>query len=450
MNEYDFDQKNSNNENNENNENNGSIGINDSINEVVGTESLRTATFYSENLNKPDKKKSSGVLQLIVVAVVSSILGGGLVAAMLMFVAPSVQSNVKSYFGTAIPMKTSSTQNVQGLTKVEIQKSESPVTAIAEKVGPSVVGIKVTIPTQESFFGPASAGTGEGSGIIISADGFIMTNNHVISEAIDPKSGKLMESAKIEVYLPSDSGQTKPFPAKVIGKDAKTDLAVIKIDASGLPAAELGNSEKLKVGEMAVAIGNPGGLEYMGSVTVGVISGLNRTISIEDNGNLKLIQTDAAINPGNSGGALVNSQGQVIGVNSAKVSADGFDGMGFAIPINQAKEITDSLITTGYVKGRPLLGVSIDQTFDSAAAKQNNVPVGCYVASVSPLSGAEKAGIKAKDIIIKIDGNTVSTFSELEKLKNKHKPGEVVKIEVYRYSDKANHTFNVTLGENKG
>ena len=225
-----------------------------------------------------------------------------------------------------------------------------------------------------------------------------------------------MSDAKIEVYLPADSGQTKPYTATVVGKDSKTDLAVIKISASGLPVAELGDSDSLKVGELAVAIGNPGGLEYMGSVTVGVISGLNRTIAIEDNGNTKLIQTDAAINPGNSGGALVNSQGQVIGVNSAKVAEQGFDGMGFAIPINQAKTIVDSLIKTGYVQGRPLLGVSIDQTFDAAAAKQNNVPVGCYVASVQTPSGAATAGIKAKDIITKIDGKAVATFDELENL----------------------------------
>lgn len=442
MSEFDLEQKDINNENNENNENNSSI------NELQATEALKTATFYTESVNKPAKKKLSGLFQFIIVAVVSSILGGSLVAAMFMFVAPAIQKDVKSYFGVPAQMKLSTTESDKALTKVEIQKSETPVTAIAEKVGPSVVGIQVTIPTQDSFFG-TSSGTGEGSGIIISTDGYIMTNNHVIADALNAE-GKITSEAKIEVYLPSDSGKTKPYSATVVGKDAKTDLAVLKINETGLRAAELGNSDNLKVGEMAVAIGNPGGLEYMGSVTVGVISGLNRTISIEDNGNLKLIQTDAAINPGNSGGALVNSQGQVIGVNSAKVAEQGFDGMGFAIPINKAKEITDSLITTGYVKGRPLLGVRIDQTFDAVAAKQNNVPVGCYVASVDPISGAATAGIKAKDIITKIDDKAVSTFNELETLKNKHKPGETVKIEVYRYSDKGTHTFSVKLGENKG
>ena len=249
------------------------------------------------------------------------------------------------------------------------------------------------------------------------------------------------------MFLPSE--KDKPYTATVVGRDEQTDLAVIKINATGLPAAELGNSDDLKVGELAVAIGNPGGLEYMGSVTVGVISGLNRTIAIENNGNLKLIQTDAAINPGNSGGALVNSQGQIIGINSAKIASTGFEGLGFAIPINTVKQITDSLMKSGYVTGRPLLGVSIDTTFDEAAAKQYNVPFGLHITDVTPFSSASVAGIKVDDIITKFDGKAVTSYNQLETLKNAHKPGDKVSVEVYRYSEKKSLTLDVVLGESK-
>lgn len=207
---------------------------------------------------------------------------------------------------------------------------------------------------------------------------------------------------------------------------------------------------------MAVAIGNPAGLEFMGSVTVGYISGLNRSITFDDGRSMKLIQTDAAINPGNSGGALLNAKGQVIGVNSAKIYSGGYEGIGFAIPVNIAREVADSLIESGYVKGRPQIGVKIDPRFSEEIARRNGVPYGAMVWDVSPLSAAYRAGIRPGDIITKFNGVTVTDYYELEAEKNKYKAGDTVEIEVYRMPEKGKpsdgvyKTFSVTLDEDQG
>ena len=411
---------------------------------------LRASSFYTESSKKSSKRKNGLAFQMIAVSLVSSIVGGAVVAGVFQFAAPAAQSPVKNYFSSILPSKNkasgvvSSNDSSGVLKKVEIEKSDSPVTAIAEKLSPSIVGIKTSFKTQTNFFFDEQNATAEGSGIILKSDGYIMTNYHVIENAIG-NDGKVSSNAKIEVLLPNK--MDKPYTAQVIGGDAKTDLDVIKIDQDGLPVAELGDSDALKVGELAVAIGNPAGLEYMGSVTVGVISGLNRTVTIADGKTMNLVQTDAAINPGNSGGALVNSQGQVIGINTVKMGGNGFEGLGFAIPINKAKEITDSLIQYKYVKGRPNIGITIDNRFTNQIADENNVPHGVLVQSVAPLSGAYKAGIKEGDIITKFDGQKIESFNDLTDLKNKHKPGDVVKVELYR--DDKTLTVDLTLSEDK-
>ncbi|MCX7843023.1 MAG: trypsin-like peptidase domain-containing protein [Clostridia bacterium] len=429
-----------------NNEN----GNNQSSSHGSGWDSLKSASFYTESYKKPNKKSTVSLMQLVIVALVSSILGGGVVAAFFQFAAPALQPSVKGYLSSLISGETvnketgTNTSSPDMYRKVEIVKSDSPVTAIAEKVSPSIVGIRTTFKTQ-SFFFDEQDGKSEGSGIIIRTNGYIMTNYHVVEAALN-RSGKPVNGSKIEVFLPNH--KDKPYVAQYVGGDQRTDLAVIKIDAEGLPAVEFGNSDELKVGELAVAIGNPAGLEYMGSVTVGVISGLNRTIPIADDKEMKLIQTDAAINPGNSGGALLNSKGQVIGVNTAKMGGSGFEGLGFAIPINKAKEITDNLIEYKYVRGRPFLGISADPRFNEAVAQRYNVPVGVLVADVSPLSGAYKAEIKAGDIITKFDGKLVKNLNELNEAKNKRKPGDTVEVEIYR--DGTTLKLQVQLTEDKG
>lgn len=403
---------------------------------------VRSSAYYTENHAKKTRKKNFTIVQVIAVAVACSIISSAVVGGALIFASPIIQPTVNKLVGRYLP-STAQTVNYPSdngmYKKVEIEKTDSPVTAVAEKVGPSIVGIRVMSKSSNSIFG-SSQGVSEGSGVVIRENGYILTNYHVISSAEGKQGGS------IEVILPKM--KDKPFQAKIIGTDWRTDLAVIKIEASSLPVAEFGDSDGLKVGELAIAIGNPAGLELMGSVTTGIVSGLDRTIPLEDIKDLKLIQTDASINPGNSGGALVNSKGQVVGINNAKMGGEGYEGLGFAIPINKAKEVTDSLIEYKYVKGRPLLGITPDTRFNEALAKQYNVPTGVMVADVHPLSGAYKAGIKIGDIITKIDGTAIKNRTELDDVKNKKKPGDTVNLEIYR--DGKTKTVEVLLVEDTG
>ncbi|KUO76749.1 MAG: hypothetical protein APF77_12705 [Clostridia bacterium BRH_c25] len=301
-------------------------------------------------------------------------------------------------------------------TKIVYSEAVSPVVPIAKKVSPSIVAISLKTRAKD-YFGRVYEGTGTGSGIIIDNQGHIVTNNHVVEGVKD-----------ITVILQDG----KELEATVVGRDPQTDLAVIKVDPANLVAAELGDSSKLEVGELAVAIGSPMGTEYAGSVTAGIISGLNRKVSVGDN-SIKLIQTDAAINPGNSGGALVNSEGKVIGINTIKFAQTTVEGMGFAIPINEANPIIQEIITNKKV-ARPYLGIS-GQTITKELAEQNNVPQGVYVMEVIAFSGAERAGIKKGDIITKMDGKKMTTIEELiEAIKN-HKVGDTVQVEIFDQLD---------------
>jgi serine protease Do len=330
-------------------------------------------------------------------------------------------------------------RNADGLPSPVIQAG-STVTAIAKKAGPAIVGIRMTITgTRYNYFGISNDRVGEGSGIIISKDGYVMTNYHVVYGA-DPKQGTASRTI-LEVFLP-DGREAK---AVFKGGDEQTDLAVIKIDLKDLPTAELGDSSKLEVGEMAVAIGNPLGMEFAGSVTVGVISALNRTIEINDK-TLNLIQTDAAINQGNSGGALLNSKGQVIGINSAKIAASGVEGLGFSIPINDAWPVVDQLIRYGYVRGRPYMGIS-GREISSVYASYYGISPGIYVIDVVKGSPAEKAGIRTGDIIVAMAGKTVETTRDLDMIKESYKPGDAVTVTVERNGRKLN--LNLTFDEEK-
>lgn len=339
-----------------------------------------------------------------------------------------------------ISLKTGTDSLVGSNTVKESVAQEYSVTEIAKKAGPAIVGIRMTVQSQRySFFGTPSASGGEGSGIIISKDGFIMTNYHVVSYA-DPKSG-LSKNTKLEVFLPDG----REAEAAFVGGDSKTDLAVIKIGLKDLPVAELGDSSEVEVGELAVAIGNPLGMEFAGSVTVGVISALNRTVTIE-NKTLNLIQTDAAINSGNSGGALLNKKGQVIGINSAKISASGVEGLGFAIPINDAKPVVEQLIKYGYVRGRPFIGIS-GREISASLSSYYKIPQGIFITDVTVGSGAEKAGIQIRDVIVEMDGIRIKTMDDLESVKKRHKPGDVVSVTVVR--DNAELKLRLTFDEEK-
>ncbi len=450
MNEYKFyDDQNNSNENCRDNVNNNIQNTNPyysyySEQKQNDYDDLKTSHFYSERYEKPRKGKIREMLvPLLIVALLSSVIGGAVVGAWFQFGAPAIVKNFDNN-GVATP----GTQQVK---QIEIvNNTESPVTAIAEKVSSSIVGIQVDYNSYDLWFGSHKS-TGSGSGIIIRSDGYILTNNHVIEAAVGNGS-KLSEGSSISVILPNQ--QDERFKATIIGRDERTDIAVLKIDLSDLPAVDIGDPNALKVGELAVAIGNPAGLEFMGSVTAGIISGLDRKIKVSETQELRVIQTDAAINPGNSGGALLNSKGEVIGINTVKISSTGYEGLGFAIPINDAMEIAESLIANGYVKGRPSLGVYIETKYTEDYAKAIKAPVGVLVKDVIPLSGAYNAGLKPGDVIVEFNGVPVKSFTELENEKNKNKAGDVIHLKVYRVTgsdaSKGDYlSFDVTLMEEK-
>lgn len=399
---------------------------------------------YYENIARPKKKRKFLVyLSLILVTslITSAAVGGVLYTKFsneLEKVAAASNSAPVTITGST-PAASSLDNSAASSNVLQTALSKtSSVTDIAKKVGPSIVGIRMTVNSRQSgFFGNSGSEQAEGSGIIISSDGYIMTNYHVVQYA-DPKSGSSSDTV-LEVFLP-DKRQAK---ARFIGGDSQNDLAVVKIDLKNLPVASLGDSSKLEVGELAVAIGNPLGMEFAGSVTVGVVSALNRTVDTGDK-TLNLIQTDAAINPGNSGGALVNSQGQVIGINTIKISESGVEGLGFAIPINDAKPIVNQLISYGYVKGRPLLGISGGVEVTQALAQQYDLPVGIYINSIIPGGGAQKAGIKVGDVLTSLAGKTITTMKELEDVKKAYKAGDTVDVTVVRDGRQINMKLTFT------
>ena len=313
----------------------------------------------------------------------------------------------------------------------------------ANKILPSIVGIKVeyNVNSMFSMFGRQSqptTATATGSGIIISEDGYILTNNHIVATSSSESYYEVSEATKVTVTLFNDETE---YEAKIIGKDEQTDLAVIKIEKSGLSKAEFADSDSIKVGEFAMAVGNPLGMQS--SVTCGIISAVNREVTDSEGKKFTLIQTDASINSGNSGGALVNSEGKVIGINTLKLSGTGIEGMGFAIPINSTTDITSQLIQYSKVK-RPYIGIT-GLDLNEQMAKTYKLVVGVYVKSVEDFSAAEKAGIKAGDVIVEAEGKKITKMDELNEIKNSHKIGDEIKIKVNRNGEEKELT--ITLGE---
>ena len=297
--------------------------------------------------------------------------------------------------------------------------------AVANKVLPSIVGITVEYKVN-SMFGGSSTANASGSGIIVSSDGYILTNNHVVNSSGSSSYYQITEATGLKVKLYNDNTE---YAATVIGSDSQTDLAVIKIDKTGLTAAELGDSDAVQVGEFAMAIGNPLGLQS--SISCGIISAKNREVQdSETKATYNLIQTDAAINSGNSGGALVNADGKVIGINTLKLSGTGVEGIGFAIPINSTISVYEELKANGKI-ARPYIGIT-GINVDEAKSKKYNLVQGVYVQSVENFSAAEKAGLKAGDVIIQADGTDIKTMDELNTIKNNHKIGDKITLKINR------------------
>ena len=302
----------------------------------------------------------------------------------------------------------------------------SDVSDIVEKCKDSVVEITTeSASSGNSIFGQYVS-QGAGSGVIISKDGYIVTNNHVVSGATSLK------------VTTTDGTE---YDASVVGKDSQTDLAVIKVDANNLQAATLGDSDILQVGDPAIAIGNPLG-ELGGTVTTGIISATDRQITIDDE-TMTLLQTDAAINPGNSGGGLFNADGNLIGIVNAKESSTGIEGLGFASPITPAQDIITELMQNGSVTSRPALNVSLYDYTSNNQGQYSKYEDGCYIVQIVKNGAADKAGLKQNDRILSFDSEQIQSTSDVKNVLKKHKIGDTIKMVVERDSKKI--TVEITL-----
>ncbi len=384
-------------------------------------------SYKSFNEKKNDKTKI-GFGRSVLVPFASGVLGCALVIGTC-FGVPSIRSNLLGIDSTTSTTNNTNSQASGYVSQTSLSNYSDTSIYAANKILPSIVGIKVeyNVNSALTIFGQSqtSTGTATGSGIIISEDGYILTNNHIVSTSSDNSYYEVSEATKVTVTLFNDETE---YEAKIVGTDEQTDLAVIKIEKAGLTKAEFADSDNVKVGEFAMAVGNPLGMES--TITCGVVSAVNRKVTDSDGKNYTLIQTDAAINAGNSGGALVNSQGQVIGINTLKLEGTGIEGMGFAIPINSTTDISSQLIKYSKVK-RPYIGIT-GMDLDEKTAKANNLVVGVYVKAIDDFSAAEKAGLKIGDVIIEADGQKITTMDELTEIKNKHQIGDEMKIKVNR------------------
>lgn len=374
--------------------------------------------------DKEEKPKKYGVGVVLLATILAAIIGagGGVFG---VFFSQKYFNNSSKTPSTETVSSNSNTQSdtPQNVTNIQVDETvNSSVEAVAKKAGPSIVGIRTTAAVT-NFFGGSSEATGEGSGIIYTSDGYIITNYHVIESAVESNQ------SKVEVFLTNDTETA--IGASIVGYNKSSDLAVVKVEKTGLPAIEFADSDKLKVGQYAVAIGNPGGLEFIGSVSYGVISGLNRSVAVGTGNAMSLIQTDAAINPGNSGGALVDITGKLIGVNSIKLVSTGYEGMGFAIPSNTVKEIIDNIIDKQY-EPTPYIGIEISQNYTADQLVAFGYPAGAVVISVAPGSPAEESQIQRGDIITEFNGAVISNYQELENAILACKPGDSVSVKIFR------------------
>lgn len=362
--------------------------------------------IYVNTEEKKEKKRFRGsLISYIALALVASIIGG--LAST--YVAPML-------YGSVLPNPTNNEYVAQ---QVNINTSDdiNTVSAVVKKSMGSVVGI-TSVEVQQFFFSQQEV-EGIGSGVIIDSNGYILTNSHVVADG---------NAKKINVlFLNGDKKE-----GKLLWYDSLLDLAVIKVDATGLPVATLGDSDKLEVGEIAVAIGNPLGLEFQRSVTSGIISGLSRTIQVNADTIIEdLIQTDASINPGNSGGPLLNSKGEVIGINTVKIKSA--EGLGFAIPINKAKTIAEEVVKHGTYRNVVvgIKGISVEE-YQYRLGIKLSTEKGVLLLEVGNNTPASRAGLLYGDIILKIDNMETSNMTELKKVLYKYKQGDKATLTIVR------------------
>lgn len=375
-------------------------------------------TAYNEYsyYKKTKKPKNRIAVVIVATALVTALISSACCTVLFSYFNRNNSTPDSGQSGVALGNTT--TQNITIETQVE-----SMVEAVYEKCANSVVGISTTAAVQSFFGGNSTAEMGEGSGVIYSADGYIITNYHVISSAMAYKS------YTINVYFPTDPDTA--VPASVVGYNVSGDLAVLKVNKTGLPAVEIGKSSSVKVGQYAVAIGCPGGIEFMGSVSYGIISGLNRNVTVDEDNSMTLIQTDAAINPGNSGGAMLNAKGQLIGINSVKFVDESFEGMGFAIPVDTMVEICDNIISKEN-DPEPYIGIEISKKYDSNTLAMLGYPSGAVVLNVDENGPADESGLERGDIITEFAGKEIKEYSTLTSLLNDLEPKQTVKVRFYR------------------
>lgn len=399
---------------------------------VPQDEATEVPNYYAPEEKKPRERSGeahrSGTLKLACMCLVCALVGG-LVGGFISWNA--VKGNLAD--GTA---KDNSVKPISGTT---VGKRVSTETASANEI--YELGCKQTVgvsleSTRANIFGQQSASAVAGTGFIITSDGYIMTNYHVIESA-------QKREHKIQVLFKDKSS----FEAKIVGFDEDNDVAVLKIDASDLSPVSIGNSDDIAVGDSVFAIGNPlGELDF--SMTSGRVSALDRSITIERNGTaINMFQFDAAINSGNSGGPVYNESGEVIGIATAKVGSSGVEGLGFAIPINDAADIANELITKGYVSGKAYMGVNIDNRYTSVYAQYYSMPEGAYVYNVESGGCAEKSGLAAGDIITKVGSEAIGGYSDLNAAIKSFKAGESTEIVVYRGGEYV--TLRITFDEAK-
>lgn len=429
-------------------ENYSSGGYNDNVNDggkYSGAYPRSGSYAYtSQNSEKPKKRRKNTFLKCVAVLLVFGIIGAASVQVVKFlketkdelseFTGDTTKSPVQSVNSSDTDPE-SKEDDLPSLIQLASRADAKPLPDIVDSIMPSVVGVASTFEVQPNqSFGIWGWNTQPqqirftGTGFIITDDGYIVTNAHVIYDE-EYKAGEALEVS----VLFSDETEHE---ADIIAYDVETDIAVLKVNETGLAPATLGDSDELRVGELVIAVGNPLGFDLFGTVTSGIVSALNRKIDINEK-KMTLIQTDAAINSGNSGGPLLNSCGQVIGINSSKISSNysvnsaSVEGLCFAIPMKEAKSIIDDLINNGYVTGRPQLGITTNDITE-AQSRYWNIPMGVYVHSVDEGSAADKAGLRVGDVIIDIDGNAVTTADELNEYKNQHKAGDTITLTVSR------------------
>ncbi len=405
----------------------------DNYNENLENDSLEKTQSVEKQLVKvqPKKKQSKrrGILPLIAVGLICSISGGMIGSLATAYYFPKLNLAQDTTTSNDTNKDTTETIKTPITTTNYIPLS---VSNIAKQIGPAVVGVSTSSVTVTDILGTSIPTEGFGSGIIFSEEGYILTNFHVVNGA-----------KQIKVIF--NDGESKEVEAKLVNYNEELDVAVIKVveDISMPAVASFGDSDNLQVGDPVVAVGNPLGVQFLGSVTTGVVSALNREVQSDiqvsepnaSNNTQKYIQTDAAINEGNSGGPLVNIYGEVIGINSAKIGGSLVEGLGFAIPINDIMPIMSELI-------KPILTIGItvrDITPD--ISERYNIPEGVYIKEVEEFSPGERAGLKTGDVITSFDSKPTKTTEELNKLKEQYEAGDVIELEVFRN----NETIKVNL-----